>query len=161
VLLLDIGLPGMGGLSAIELFKRSSPSMQVIMLTVFDMDEKVVTALRNGASGYLLKTSGMADIIRAVESSVQGGLPLDPMVTRNLLRTVQPPPKRSSKEYGLTDREIQILRYLVEGYSFQDIANRMFVSISTINWHVQNINEKLNVHSRSLAVSKALKEGLV
>ena len=161
VLLLDIGLPGMGGLSAIELFKQKSPSMQVIMLTVFDMDDKVVTALRKGASGYLLKSSGMSDIVRAVESSVQGGLPLDPMVTRNLLQAVQPPRKRSAKDYGLTDRELQILRFLVEGYSFQDIANRMFISISTVNWHVQNINEKLNVHSRSLAVTKALKEGLI
>ena len=135
--------------------------MQVIMLTVFDMDEKVIAALRNGASGYLLKSSGMSDIVRAVELSVQGGLPLDPMVTRNLIQTIQPPPKRSARDYGLTDRELQVLRFLVEGFSFQDIANRMFISISTVNWHVQKINEKLKVHSRSLAVAKALKEGLV
>ena len=161
VLLLDIGLPGMGGLSAIEVFKQRSPTMKVIMLTVFDMDEKVVAALRNGASGYVLKSSGMAEIVRAVESAMHGGLPLDPMVTRNLLHAVQPPAKRSTNDYGLTDRERQVLRFLVEGYSFQDIANRMFISISTVNWHVQNINEKLNVHSRSLAVAKALKEGLI
>jgi DNA-binding NarL/FixJ family response regulator len=161
VLLLDIGLPGIGGLSAIELFKQKSPGMQVIMLTVFDKDEKVVAALRNGASGYLLKSASTTDIVRAVETAVQGGLPLDPMVTRHLLQSVQPPAKRAVADYGLTDREHQVLRYLAEGYPFQDIANRMFISISTVNQHAQHINEKLKVNSRSLAVAKAIREGLV
>lgn len=161
VLLLDIGLPGIGGLSAIEMFKRLIPTMRVIMLTVFDHDEKVVTALRNGASGYLLKSASMPDVVRAVENAVEGGLPLDPMVTRHLVRDVRSAPKRSAKDYGLTEREEQVLRYLADGYPFQEIAQRMFVSLSTINQHAQHINEKLKVNSRSLAVAKAIREGLV
>jgi DNA-binding NarL/FixJ family response regulator len=161
VLLLDIGLPGIGGLSAIELFKQRAPAMQVIMLTVFDMDEKVVTALRNGASGYLLKSASMTDVTRAVESVVQGGLPLDPMVTRHLVRDVRPSQLRSPSDYGLTEREIQVLRHMADGSPFQEIAQRMFVSLSTINQHALHINEKLGVNSRSLAVAKAIREGLV
>ena len=161
VLLLDIGLPGIGGLSAIELFKQCAPTMQVIMLTVFDSDEKVATALRNGASGYLLKSSSMPEVVRAVESVAQGGMPLDPMVTRHVVREIPPPAKRTPADYGLTERETQVLRYLADGYPFQEIANRMFVSLSTINQHAQHINEKLHVNSRSLAVAKAIREGLV
>jgi DNA-binding NarL/FixJ family response regulator len=161
VLLLDIGLPGIGGLSAIELFRQRSPSMQVIMLTVFDADDKVVTALHNGASGYLLKSSSMTDVVRAVEQVVQGGLPLDPMVTRHLVHDAQPVKKRSPADYGLTERETQVLRYMSDGLPFQEIAQRMYVSLSTINQHALHINEKLKVNSRSLAVAKAIREGLV
>jgi len=161
VLLLDIGLPGIGGIQAIETFKEFSPSMQIIMLTVYDMDEKVSSAVQRGASGYLLKTSDIDGILRAVHSTVQGGMPLDPMVTRNLIQSIRVPRPREGNTYGLTDRELQILRYLVEGYSFQEIANRMFISVWTVNTHVNRINEKLDVHSRSVAVVKALKEGLI
>lgn len=161
VLLLDIGLPGIGGLSAIELFKQRSPALQVIMLTVFDADDKVVTALRNGASGYLLKSASMPDVVRAVEQVVQGGLPLDPMVTRHLVHDAQPTKKRSPADYGLTERETQVLRHMSDGLPFQEIAQRMFVSLSTINQHALHINEKLGVNSRSLAVAKAMREGLV
>jgi DNA-binding NarL/FixJ family response regulator len=161
VLLLDIGLPGIGGLSAIQLFKQRVPTLKVIMLTVFDADDKVVTALRNGASGYLLKSANMADVVRAVEQVVQGGLPLDPMVTRHLVHDAQPTVKRSSSDYGLTERETQVLRYMYDGLPFQEIAQRMFVSLSTINQHALHINEKLGVNSRSLAVAKAMREGLV
>lgn len=161
VLLLDIGLPGIGGLSAIELFRQRSPLMQVIMLTVFDADDKVVTALRNGASGYLLKSASMTDVVRAVEQVVQGGLPLDPMVTRHLVHDAQPSKKRSAADYGLTERETQVLRYMSDGLPFQEIAQKMYVSLSTINQHALHINEKLKVNSRSLAVAKAIREGLV
>lgn len=161
VLLLDIGLPGIGGLSAIELFRERAPLIHVIMLTVFDADDKVVTALRNGASGYLLKSASMTDVVRAVEQVVQGGLPLDPMVTRRLVHDAQPAKKRSPADYGLTERETQVLRYMADGLPFQEIAKKMYVSLSTINQHALHINEKLKVNSRSLAVAKAIREGLV
>ena len=160
VLLLDIGLPGVSGIHAIQQFKDISPRMQIIMLTVYDVDDKITSALVKGASGYLLKTSGTDEIVAAIRATTQGGMPLDPMVTRKLFNRIQES-KRPKRDYHLTARENEVLKLLVDGLIVPDMANKLFISPHTVLTHIKNLNEKLGVNTRSMAVVKAIKENLV
>lgn len=160
VILLDIGLPGISGLQAIQKFKDLSPRMQIIMLTVFDLDDKVTSALMRGASGYLLKTSTTEDILRGIRATMQGGMPLDPMVTRELFRKIKES-KRPSKDYFLTDREKDVLKLMVDGLFLQEMGEKLFISTHTVTSHMKHIYEKLGVTTRSMAVAKAITENLI
>jgi len=160
VLLLDIGLPGMSGITGIPQFKAISPRLQIIMLTVYDVDDKITSALVKGASGYILKTSATDEILAAIRASTQGGMPLDPMVTRKLFKRIQES-KRPSKEYGLTTREKEVLKLMVDGLILPKMADQLFISPHTVLTHQKNIYEKLGVNTRSMAVGKAIKENLV
>ena len=160
VLLLDIGLPGISGIHAIQRFKEFSPRMQIIMLTVYDVDDKITSALVKGASGYVLKTSTTDEILTAIRATTQGGMPLDPMVTRKLFKRIQES-RRPKKDYGLTVRENEVLKLMVDGLIVPDMANKLFISPHTVLTHIKNINEKLGVNTRSMAVVKAIKENLV
>jgi DNA-binding NarL/FixJ family response regulator len=160
VLLLDIGLPGVSGIHAIKTFRELSPRLKIIMLTVHDADDSVVAALKKGASGYLLKTSAPEDVVKAIRATGQGGMPLDPMVTRSLLRGMEQGKGRGD-DYNLSEREREVLRLMVEGLTIQPMADRLFISPHTVISHIRHINEKLKVHSRSQAVVKAIKENLI
>lgn len=160
VLLLDIGLPGISGIHAIGRFKESVPRLQIIMLTVYDVDDKITSALIKGASGYILKTSTVEEIGAAIRAAMQGGMPLDPMVTRKLFSRIQES-RRPTKEYGLSSREKEVLRLEVDGLLAKEIAEKLFISPHTALAHIKKINEKLGVNSRSMAVVKAIKENLV
>lgn len=160
VLLLDIGLPGISGIHAIQQFKEISPRMQIVMLTVYDVDDKITSALVKGASGYILKTSTTDEILAAVRATTLGGMPLDPMVTRKLFTRIRESrgPKR---DYRLTTREQEVLELMVDGLIVPEMAAKLFISPHTVLTHIKNINEKLGVHTRSMAVVKAIKENLV
>ena len=160
VILLDIGLPGISGIQAIQTLKDFSPRMQIVMLTVFDVDDKVVSALLKGASGYLLKTSTTEEIASAIRAVIQGGLPLDPMVTRKLLRRMEDS-RKPTRDYGLTQREKEVLKLMVDGLMLQKMADTLFISPHTVITHIRHINTKLGVNTRSLAVVKAIKENLI
>jgi DNA-binding NarL/FixJ family response regulator len=160
VILLDIGLPGMSGIQGIEKFKELSPSTLIIILTVYDDNDKVFNALCAGASGYLLKDSPPEKIIEAIKEVLAGGAPMNMQIAHKVLGMfAQFKPKKSN--YGLSDREKEILQHMVSGLTKQQIADKLFLSFHTVNTHLKNIYTKLHVNTRSGAVSKVYEEHLL
>ncbi len=160
VMLMDIGLPGLDGIEGIRKVKAVAPSVQVIMLTVFDDSEKIFNAICAGASGYLLKSAAPDDISQSLKEILTGGAPINAQIARKMLGMISQiaAPKG---EYEITSAESNILRLLVEGEPKKIIAVKLGVSFHTVDSHLRNIYTKLQVHSRSGAVAKALKERLL
>ncbi len=160
VVLMDIGLPGMSGIEGVKRIKAISPATDIIILTVKEGDQEVFDALCAGANGYMLKDSTPDEIIVAVKEVVGGGAPMNAQIARKVLTmfTKFGPPE---SDYGLTGREKEILRYCVDGLKKQQIADKLFLAYYTIDTHLKNIYTKMQVHSRSEAVAKALKERLL
>lgn len=160
VILLDIGLPGMSGVEGVKKFKAASPATYVIMLTVHEDSASVFNALCAGASGYLLKDSSPENAIEAIREVLDGGAPMNTSIAHTVLEMftnlVVP-----TGDYGLTDRENEILKLMVNGFTKKKIAEQLYVSYHTVNTHLKNIYAKLQVHTRSGAVSKAYKEHLL
>ena len=160
VVLLDIGLPGMSGLEGITEFKSLSPTTQIIMLTAFDDPPKVKRAINAGATGYLLKTADAKAITAAIREVLQGGAPLDSHIARQVLQMMSAHAGRGAA-YGLAPRELQVLEGLVEGKTVKEIAADLNVSYHTVDTYLRRLYQKLDVQSRSLAVSKALQQRLI
>lgn len=161
VLLSDIGLPGMSGIEGTKILKEKYPQMTVLMLTVYDDDERIFDAICAGASGYLLKRTSPAKILENIKEAVSGGAPMSPEVAMRvikLFREIRPPEK---VDYDLTPHETRLLKLLVEGYNYTTAAVELNVSYNTIKFHMRHIYEKLQVHSKSEAVAKALRNRLV
>ncbi len=161
VLLSDIGLPGMSGIEGIQILKEKYPQMTILMLTVYDDDERIFDAICAGASGYLLKRTSPAKILENIREAVSGGAPMSPEVAMRvikLFREVRPPEK---VEYDLTPHETRLLKLLVEGHNYTTAAEELKVSYNTIKFHMRHIYDKLQVHSKSEAVAKALQNRLV
>ena len=161
VLLLDIGLPGMSGIEGIRRIKDLHPGLSVLMLTVYDDDQRIFDALCAGASGYLLKKTPPARLLECLQEVMGGGAPMSPDVARRvvaLFREIRPPAETG---HQLTPHEIRILKLLVEGHNYKTAADELDVSINTIRFHMRSIYEKLQVHSKSAAVSKALRHRIV
>jgi DNA-binding NarL/FixJ family response regulator len=158
--LLDIGLPGMNGIEGVKLLKERYPDLLILMNTVYDDDERVFDALCAGASGYLLKTTPPALLLGSVQQAVAGGAPMSPEVARRVIRLFREvrPPERS--DYQLTPHELRLLQLLVDGHSYKTAAVSLGVTPKTISFHLQKVYEKLQVHSKSEAVSKALRHRL-
>ncbi len=160
LILLDVGLPGMSGLDGIRLFKERAPKSLIVILTVFEDDDKVFQAICAGAAGYLLKTSSVADITQAVRDALAGGSPMNPRIARRVLDMFSKlAPKQSN--YGLSEREKEILQLMTTGLIKKEIADQLTLSIHTVDTYLRRIYEKLEVNTRTGAVAKALKEGLV
>jgi DNA-binding NarL/FixJ family response regulator len=160
LILLDVGLPGMSGLDGIRLIKERSPNALVVILTVFEDDDKVFSAICAGAAGYLLKTSSVTEITQAVRDALAGGSPMTSRIARRVLDMFSKlAPKQS--DYGLSDREKEILQLMTTGLIKKEIANRLTLSVHTVDTYLRRIYEKLEVNTRTGAVAKALKEGLV
>ncbi|MDQ2938092.1 MAG: response regulator transcription factor [Acidobacteriota bacterium] len=161
VVLMDIGLPGMSGIEGIRLLKERYPEMLLLTLTVYDDDERIFDALCAGASGYLLKKTQPARLVESVKEAAQGGAPMSPEVARRvmqLFRQIRPPDRA---DYNLTPHELRILRLLVDGHNYKTAAAKLNVAPTTINFHLQNIYQKLQVHSKTQAVAKALRNRLI
>ena len=161
VVLSDIGLPGMNGIEGIGKIKENFPEMTILMLSVYQDDDRIFHALCAGAVGYLLKKTPPAKILDALREAVAGGAPMSPEVARKVItifKDFRPP---DEVEYDLTPHEIRILKLLVEGHSYKTAAARLKVTPSTISFHLKNIYEKLQVHSKSEAVAKALQYRLI
>ncbi|MCL4178420.1 MAG: response regulator transcription factor [Verrucomicrobia bacterium] len=159
VILLDVGLPGMDGIAGLPKLKAAAPNTHVIVLTVFDDQDKILRAICAGASGYLLKTSSQEDIAEAIRQVLRGGAPMTASIAHQVLgmfKSLARPPG----EYGLTPREKQILELMVEGLLKKEIASRLNLSTHTVDTHLRRIYDKLQVHTRTGAVSKALRERL-
>ncbi len=160
LILLDVGLPGMSGLDAIRLIKERAPKTLVVILTVFEDDDKVFQAICAGAAGYLLKTGSGTDITQAVRDALAGGSPMNPRIARRVLDMFSKlAPKQ--RDYGLSDREKEILQLMTTGLIKKEIADRLSLSVHTVDTYLRRIYEKLEVNTRTGAVAKALKEGLV
>jgi DNA-binding NarL/FixJ family response regulator len=159
VVLVDVELPGMDGIQAVQRMKAVSPSTRLIMLTVFDDHDKIFKAICAGASGYLLKTSPVEKIVESIRDVYAGGAPMTPRVARSVLemfgRLLVP-----HRDYGLTAREQKILELMTEGLIKKEIADQLSLSYHTVDTHLRNIYAKLHVNTRSGAVAKALKERL-
>lgn len=160
LVLMDIGLPGISGIEGVRRVRTASPATRVIMLTVFDDNEMIVDAICAGASGYLLKGESTERIIASLRDVLDGGAPMNAQIARKVVemfsRLASP-----RAEYGLTGREREILQELVDGFPKKQIAEKLFLSFHTIDMHMRAIYEKLQVHSRSGAVAKALRENLL
>jgi DNA-binding NarL/FixJ family response regulator len=174
VILMDIDMPGMNGIEATAVVKEVSPATQVVMLTVSEEKERIFQALRNGATGYLLKKASPDELIESVHAVHQGGSPMSPAIARQVLQFFHlnsPPGASVPKEddaasanldnaHALTPREQEILEGLVDGLSYKMIAARFFISTDTVKNHIQGIYKKLHVHSKGEAISYALKKGI-
>ena len=163
VVLMDIDMPGRSGIDAATIVKALRPETQVLMLTVFEYEEKVFEAIRNVASGYLLKRTPPTEIISAIQDVHIGGSPMTSTIARRVLQFFQqqPPSGSSRPDYDLSPRELEILKSMVKGYSYKLIAEEHFISVDTVRSHIRHIYEKLQVNSKTEAVLKALREKIV
>jgi DNA-binding NarL/FixJ family response regulator len=160
VVLLDVGLPGMDGLAAIPKLRERLPGAAIIVLTVFEDEDKIFRAICAGAAGYLLKTSSVEEITRSMTEALAGGAPMNSRIARRVLDMFArlAPPKG---DYGLSAREKEILEAMVQGKIKKEIAAQLDLSFHTVDTHLRNIYQKLEVNTRTGAVAKALKEKLV
>lgn len=161
VILMDVDMPIMNGIEATKLVKEQFPQVNILILTVFEDKEKLFSALQAGASGYLLKKSKIIEIIEAIHEIFHGGSPMTPAIARKVLEYFSLPKIIKNEENNLSDRELDILKCLVDGDSYKMIASNCYISMGTVRSHINNIYKKLHVNSKSEAVVKALKDRLV
>jgi DNA-binding NarL/FixJ family response regulator len=157
VLLLDVNLPELSGPEGARLLHEKFPSMQILMLTVYDEDKHIFESICNGASGYLLKRTPPGELLEAIRDVYQGGAPMSPEVARKVVELFHKTGPIEKIERDLTPHEVRVLKLLSEGYSYQATADRLHVSINTIRDYVRSIYDKLHVHSKAAAVRKALR----
>ena len=161
VILTDIGLPGMSGIEGTSIMRKQFPDVPILALTVYDNDTHVFDALCAGATGYLLKNTAPARLLESIKEAADGGSPMSPEVARrvvNLFREFRPPEHAS---YRLTSQETELLKLLIEGHYKKTAAREMGISTNTVSFHLKNIYLKLQVHSKTEAVAKALRERLI
>jgi DNA-binding NarL/FixJ family response regulator len=158
--LIDVGLPGMDGIEALGRLRKLLPDTALIMLTVFEDEEKIMRAICSGAQGYLLKTAPAGDVAAAIDDVLAGGSPMNSRIARRVLELFSRLVPQQ-KDYGLTPREKEILQQMVEGHIKKEIAARIGLSVHTVNTHMRNIYDKLQVNTVNGAVAKALKERLI
>jgi len=161
VALVDIGLPGMSGIEGIGHLKERYPDLVTLMLTVYEDDDRIFNALCAGACGYLLKKTPPARLLESLKEAVDGGAPMSPEIARRivaLFRKIRPPEEADCK---LTPHEVRLLKLLVDGHNYKTAAAQLGVSVNTVSFHMRHIYDKLQVHSKSEAVAKALRNRLI
>jgi len=161
VALMDIGLPGMSGIEGVRLIRERHPAIMPLVLTVYEDDRRIFDALCAGACGYLLKKTPPAQLLAGIRDVVDGGAPMSPEVARRVIaifREIRPP---DLAEHHLTPHEIRLLTLLVEGHNYKTAATELGVTVHTISFHLRSIYGKLHVHTKTEAVAKALRHGLI
>jgi DNA-binding NarL/FixJ family response regulator len=161
VLLMDINLPGMSGREGVRIVKDRWPAIEVLMLSVYGEQESVFESICNGAAGYLLKKTPPARLLEAIQEAREGGSPMSPEIARKVVVLFRKTPRPEPAERQLTPRELQLLSLLAEGHAYAEAADLLGVSENTVRNYIRSIYEKLHVHSKSEAVSKALRQGLI
>ncbi len=163
VILLDVQLPGMDGITALATFRERAPEARVIILTVFDDADKIFRAVCAGASGYVLKSSGIDRIGEAIRQVMAGGAPMTPEVARKVLDAFAriDPAQDSTEDYHLTGREREILSLMADGLLKKEIAKSLKLSVHTVSTHMRRVYGKLQVSTNTGAVAKALREGII
>lgn len=157
-ILMDIDMPGMTGIEAVAMLRKERIDIPIIMLTVFDDNAHVLTAIQAGATGYLLKKHISTRLYDSIEEALTGGAPMSPAIARMVINSIQ---KKDENPYQLTAREKEILTSLSQGNSYKMIAASLTISLETVRTHIKKVYEKLHVHSQTEAVSKAIHEKLV
>lgn len=155
VILMDIGLPGMSGISGISIIKERYPEVNIIMFTIYHDSNKIFQSLRAGASGYLLKTTPFIEIKKAIEVVHKGGSFMSPQIARKVIAFFQDNRQKAAPS-GLTDKEKEIVLALADGLSYKMIADKQNISIETVRSHIKNIYKKLHVHSKAEVIKKSL-----
>ncbi len=163
IILMDIGLPGMSGIEGVKYLKEKYPKIIIVMCTVHDDDDKIFNAICAGAVGYLLKKTSSEDLVNALRDAYDGGSPMTPSVARSVITSFQGTPTKSftGEIIKLTKREQQILVLMSQGMTYADIAKKIYLSVDGVYYHIRNIYEKLQVHSRAEAVAQGLKKRLI
>jgi len=161
VVLTDIGLPGMDGIEGITVLSEKLPGVPFLVLSVYNDDERIFAALCAGACGYLLKTTPPSRLLDSIREVADGGAPMSPEIARRVITLFRDfaPPERS--ESNLTPQEKELLKLLVEGHSYKTAARHLDISYHTASFHIRNVYQKLQVHSKSEAVAKAIHNRLV
>jgi DNA-binding NarL/FixJ family response regulator len=161
IVLMDLGLPGVSGLEGMRRLKVRDPDVRLVALTVYDDDDRVFNALCAGASGYLLKTTPPARLMECLEEVTRGGASISPEVASRVLALFRELRRPADQAHSLTPHELRILQLLAEGHSYKTTAAALSSSVHTVAFHMKNIYAKLEVHSKSEAVAKALRHRLV
>lgn len=153
IILMDIGLPGMSGINGIKLIKEQYPDINIIVFTVYHDSDKIFQSLCAGASGYLLKNAPFSELKQAISIVYEGGASMSPQIARNVIEFFQEPKRKP--ESVLTDKEREIVMGLVDGMSYQMIADQSYISIETVRSHIKNLYKKLQVHSKAELIKKS------
>ena len=161
VLLVDIDLPGMSGCDGVPVLKDKHPLAQIVMLTVYADQDKVFDAICSGACGYLLKETPPARLLEAIREAHAGGAPMSPDIARKVVTAFQKPGPTIGPDERVTPQETRLLQLLSDGYSYESAAHQLDVSVNTVRNHIRRIYDKLHVHSKSEAVSKAIRKRLI
>lgn len=157
LLIMDIGLPGMNGIEGVRYARKHYPDMVVIMATVFDDDHHIFEALKAGAMGYLMKKVSPEELTAAIRDAWQGGSPITPNIARKVIGSFH----KNHGEEQLNERELQILEKLATGVSYSAIGKEIFLSVDGVRYHIRNIYRKLQVHTRSEAVSRGISKKII
>jgi DNA-binding NarL/FixJ family response regulator len=161
VILMDIDMPGINGIEGLKKIRQVNDEVKILMLTVFDDNKNVFQAISNGASGYILKKTPPSRLLEYIAEAQSGGAPMTASIATQVLKMFSSMNNEKGEDYNLSDREKQVLQFLVEGYSYKMIAAEMFIAIDTVRSHIKKIYEKLHVNSKSEAVAKAFKDKLL
>lgn len=161
VVLIDINLPGMSGIEGLKAIKKINPELKIIMLTVYDDDSNIFNAILNGADGYILKKTSPQRVLQGVEDVYQGGAPICPLVARKTLDLLKEYAPKMNKESILSPREVEVLWHIGKGRTNEEVAEVLFISLETVRNHIRHIYQKLHVHSKSQAILKAIREGII
>jgi DNA-binding NarL/FixJ family response regulator len=161
VILMDIDMPGVNGIEGLKLIRKINTDVKILMLTVFDDNKNVFESLKAGANGYVLKKTPPAKLLEYISDAASGGAPMTSSIASQVLKMFAEVDNPVHADYNLSEREKQVLQFLVNGYSYKMIAAEMFIAIDTVRSHIKKVYEKLHVNSKSEAVAKAFKDNIV
>jgi len=161
VILMDIDMPGINGIEGLKNIRATNDQVKILMLTVFDDNKNVFESIKNGANGYILKKTAPARLLEYIAEAASGGAPMSANIATQVLKMFSSMNNSKGEDYNLSDREKQVLQFLVNGYSYKMIAAEMIIAIDTVRSHIKKIYEKLHVNSKSEAVAKAFKDKIV
>lgn len=163
LILMDIEMPKVNGIEATAMVKQQYPTIKIIMLTVFDDDDNIFRAIQAGADGYLLKDTSPHELCNAIEQTLEGGAAMTPSIALKTLNLLRQNPQQSptNDDTNLTEREVEVLEQLSTGLPYTAIAEKLFISPSTVRRHIENIYKKLQVHSKVEAVTLAKQKNII
>ena len=165
IILMDIDMPGVGGIEGLKLIRKTNSTCKVLMLTVFDDKKNIFEAIRAGADGYILKKTAPAKLLEHLKDVYEGGSPMTASIAREVIQMFnqyhESGDNKKGKEYNLTEREKDVLQLMVKGYTYKKAGAALFISVETVRSHIKNIYEKLHVNSKSEAVAKVFNDKLL